>query len=346
MSDNDDPENQQSNGDDARPAGLTDSQVAMSGNDQPQPPSSEQSAIHHDPAPSHKTRLREIRRLDAINAGVGVAMLLVAIVALIVASDTSDIKHAVNNISTLATQTKREADALNEQLTQIRRQADALAAQVDQMKRQAKATENMAYSAQGQLAEIRKQTVAISYQTRAITASSGAQAQAADAQRKMADITARAQKPDVDLMELSISGLKSAPDKDGGVTVPVSWRFRNSGGSALAVVSVEFGLWFGAALPNQMPKGTFVGGNDVEVLPQITSAFSLRDPWKFVLKKKVADAVSSRTENLFFFAVFRYRDKNGDTHYRCFGRQFIFKSGDDNSDFAVPAGGSAYQCRT
>lgn len=164
MPNNDDPESQQSNGDDTPPASLADSQIAPSGNNHPQPPGSEHSAAQGDPAPTHKTILWEIRWLDVINALVGVAMLIVAIAAYRVASDTGDIKKAVANISDLATQTKREADNLHDQFGQIKREADAAEAQTQllkdqlgQVKLQTSAFQSQASAAHGQLREMRQE---------------------------------------------------------------------------------------------------------------------------------------------------------------------------------------------
>jgi hypothetical protein len=64
------------------------------------------------------------------------ANFLVAIVAVVLASDTSDLKSAVRNISALATQTKRQADNMDKQLVQVKREADAAQTQVSVLKNQ------------------------------------------------------------------------------------------------------------------------------------------------------------------------------------------------------------------
>ncbi len=88
--------------------------------------------------------------LDVINVGVGIGTLLVAIAAYRVASDTSDIKNAVGNISTLATQTKRQADETHNQVVAVQSQADIL-------KRQLAAMERLADASQGQISEMRSE---------------------------------------------------------------------------------------------------------------------------------------------------------------------------------------------
>jgi hypothetical protein len=147
---------------------------------------------------------------ETIAAIVG---LVVAIVALMITIDSRDSQNAISKLSELAVQTKRQADATNSQLDQIRRQASA--------------TEIIAKSAQQQLDEIRSQTDAISHQTKAIKASSDVSIRSAQAQREMAEVTAKAHKPDVHLSKLTLSGLKSDPPK-----TFLFRRFRNTGGSA------------------------------------------------------------------------------------------------------------------
>ena len=94
-----------------------------------------------------------------------VASVGVAVVAVMVASNTKDIKAAIANLSDLATQTKRQADNTSGQLIAL----------------------------QDQVGEAKAQTKAISAQTDAIKNSSDANIKAATAQQRMADVTAKAQ---------------------------------------------------------------------------------------------------------------------------------------------------------
>ena len=52
------------------------------------------------------------------------------------AADTSDIQHAIGNLSELATQTKRQADNTHEQLGAVRDQVSALKDQAEEAKLQ------------------------------------------------------------------------------------------------------------------------------------------------------------------------------------------------------------------
>jgi hypothetical protein len=274
-----------------------------------------------DSRPTYKTLWREIRIIDLINCFVGVAMLIVAIAAYYIASNTSDIKSAISNLSDLAIQTKRQADAMSDQLGAVREQVAAL---------------------KEQAAETKLQTEAISQQTAAIKASSDANIKSAKAQQTLAEVTARAQRPDVDLMELEISGLNNAPDKDGIVPVNLTWRFRNTGGSALTVKDVRFGVQTGEALPEIMPDGVILNGSGIVVINSITSAFSPKDPLPMQLPQAQADAAMNGSVKVFFFARFEYWDSLRTEHAKCFGRQFLLKNG--SSYFTTPSGGPAYQC--
>ena len=314
-------EAEKANSEDAAPPGVGKREIQPRGDEQPKQPNTGQRRAQEDNRPTYKTLWREIRIIDLINCFVGVAMLIVAIAAYRIASDTSDIKSAISNLSDLAIQTKRQADAMSDQLGAVREQVTAL---------------------KEQAAETKLQTEAISQQTAAIKASSDANIKAAQAQQIMAEVTARAQRPDVDLMELTISGLNNEPDKNGIVPVNLFWRFRNTGGSALTVKDVRFGVQTGEALPDIMPDGVVFDGSGIVVVNSITSAFSPKDPLKLEVQKAQADAVLNGSLKAFFFARFEYWDSLHIEHAKCFGRQFLLKDG--NSYFVTPSGGPAYQC--
>ena len=84
---------------------------------------------------------------------VGVGSLVVSYMTYRNAADTSDIKTAIGNLSDLASQTKRQADAMHDQLGAIRDQVE----------------------------EAKRQTAAIASQTEAIKASSEAALKSAEA---------------------------------------------------------------------------------------------------------------------------------------------------------------------
>lgn len=307
--------------DNAAPSGVGEGEVQPRGNEQPEQTHSGEGRTDEDDQPTNKTLWHEIRILDVINSIVSVAMLIVALAAYRLASDTSDIKSAISNLSDLAVQTKRQADAMSDQLGAVREQVAAL---------------------KEQAAETKLQTEAISQQTTAIKASSDANIKAANAQQNLAEVTARAQRPDVDLVDVDLSGLNSAPDKDGMVAVKLMWHFRNSGGSAFTAKDVRFGVQTGDALPETMPPGQIIDGSGIVVINSITSGFSPKDPLSLQVPKTLADAAMDGSLKVFFFARFEYWDTSHIEHAKCFGRQFLFKDG--SSYFTTPSGGEAYQC--
>jgi hypothetical protein len=245
-----------------------------------------------------------------------VGSLIVAAIALIVASNTQDIKAAIHNLSELATQTKRQADTTEDQLAAVR----------------------------DQVGEAKAQTKAIAEQTTAIKDSSDANIKAATAQQRMADVTAKAQTPNVDLIEVRVRGLTNEVGQDGRVPFTLSWMFRNTGGSAFTTKNVLNGLVIGNSLPEKMPGGSNFPGQDTVVTPTITSAFGPAEPLSMWMDSKARDALLKGETKVFFFARFDYVDRLGVDHSKCFGREIILK--DKASYFAVPAGGIAYRCAT
>jgi hypothetical protein len=306
---------------DGAPPRVGEGEVQPRSDAKPQQPDTGKHHAQDDERPTYKTLWREIRIIDLINCFVGIAMLIVAVSAYRIASDTSDIKGAIGNLADLAVQTKRQADAVSDQLSAVREQVTAL---------------------KEQAAETKLQTEAISQQTAAIKASSDANIKAANAQQILAEVTARAQRPDVDLTDVDLSGLNNAPDKDGMVAAKLMWHFRNSGGSAFTAKEVKFGVQTGDALPETMPSGQIINGSGIVVINSITSGFSPKDPISLQVPKAQADAVMDGSLKVFFFARFEYWDTSHLEHAKCFGRQFLFKEG--SSYFTTPSGGTAYQC--
>ena len=253
--------------------------------------------------------------LTASSVLVGLASLVVSIVAVMIASNSQDIKVAIANLSQLATQTKRQADNASGQLGALREQVE----------------------------EARAQTKAISDQTEAIKSSSDANIKSATAQQKMADVTAKAQVPDVDLRELQINGLNGEPEKDDWVPIKLFWRFSNTGGSALTTKKVIYGLEFGKSLPEKMPDGFVFDGQDLVVTPAINSAFAPAEPLSFRISHLARDNIKSGNWKVFFFAKYYYEDSLGVKHSKCFGRAAILNSNGEYN-FSVPAGGAAYKC--
>jgi hypothetical protein len=278
------------------------------------------------------TRLDINERLTAVLAAgallTGVGSLTVSFLAWRTAADTTDIKAAISNLSTLATETKRQANGIHDQLGAMKDQVGAMRDQVGALKEQ--------------VGEAKLQTKAISEQTTAIKATSDANVRSAQAQQRMADITATAQTPAVALRELKVEGLDAEPDKEGMVPFKLFWRFADTGGSSFTAKRIIYGLFAGKALPDKMPEGIVFDGQEVVVTPAITSAFAPASPLELRMGKDMRDNVTKHGSKLFFFARFEYEDTLGALHARCFGREFILKG--SSSDFAIPSGGPAYQC--
>ena len=143
--------------------------------------------------------LRRLTTNEWLTFLVAVGSLVVSFLTYRNAADTSDIQHAIGNLSELATQTKRQADATHEQLGAVRDQVSALKDQAEEAKLQT--------------AAIAKQTEAIKASSDAAIRSAEATISAARAQQTMAEVTAQAQKPDVDLAELTVNGLNESPTR-------------------------------------------------------------------------------------------------------------------------------------
>ena len=273
-----------------------------------------------------------LRRLDTnqwLTFLVGFGSLAVAFATYRNAADTSDIKNAIGNLSELATQTKRQADATHDQLAAVKDQVSALRDQAEEAKRQT--------------AAIAKQTEAIKASSDAAIRSAEANISAAKAQQTMAEVTAQAQKPDIDLTELTVTGLNGEPDKDGMVHPKLFWRFRDTGGSSITVKEVIFDVWPGDALPQEMPQGIRLPNDAGLVLTNISvSSLSPLNPLPFNIPTAIRDALNRGDKKLFFFAKFEYWDNLKVEHSRCFGREFKLKDG--SSTFTIPSGGDAYQC--
>jgi hypothetical protein len=166
----DNPHDHKNNGDNSLPPSIAESQPHASGDTHPQVPNPKGDNPDNDKKPSYKILWRQIRWLDTINTIATIGMLLVAVAAYRIASDTRDVKTAVKNISDLATQTKRQADALDKQFGQVKREADAaqdqtsiLRSEFGEMQSQTGAFQSSATAAQGQLREMRAEQRALIY---------------------------------------------------------------------------------------------------------------------------------------------------------------------------------------
>ena len=95
----------------------------------------------------------------------------------------------------------------------------------------------------------------------------------------MADVTVQAQKPDVSLQEITLSGLDAPADNDGIVHPQILWQFNNTGGSSLTVKDIIWGVWIGGdGLPQNMPEGTRVDGNGIVITNKTNSLIGTQLP--------------------------------------------------------------------
>jgi hypothetical protein len=250
------------------------------------------------------------------------------------AADTSDLKRAVKGLTALA-------KAQSDQAEQTRRQADAATSQVAEMRTQTADLAAQAKAAQGQLAAAKSQTKAISEQTSAIKAEADSRIKASAAEKRMADAAAESVIPRVDLGELSISGLTAASP----ATLLASWRFNNVGSGSFIAKSVDWGIYFGAKLPDEMPLGFHTDGNDYSISNNLVSGLSISDVKLNANLSDISDVLSG-TKNVFFFAKIHYvNSSDGAAHTKCFGEQFIMRSPSLNVSAGYkPSGGAAYKC--
>jgi hypothetical protein len=246
--------------------------------------------------------LRRLTTNEWLTFFVGFSSLVVSFMTYRNAADTSDIKTAIGNLSELATQTKRQADAMQEQLAAVRSQAE---------------------EAKLQTAAIAKQTEAIKASSDATVRSAEANITAANAQEKMAQVTAQTRIPEANLLELTLSGGGDA-DKDGLVHPGLMWKFNNTSGSSFTVKDVIFGVIPGDSLPAEMPAGTRVDGLSVVIGNNNPTSFGPKETIKLKVPKNDWDEVSRGTVKLFFYAKIEYFDSLKEEHSRCFGRQFVF----------------------
>jgi Tfp pilus assembly major pilin PilA len=169
-----------------------------------------------------------------------------------------------------------------------------------------------------------------------------ASTKAAEAQRHLADVSEKAQIPQVTLGELKVGDFKGDPDKDGNVIVSITWRLNNSGGGSFRSKEFEWGIWLGE-LPAEIPKGAVTPGFDYVIVNNLTSGLSLSEPVKLPIPKALADQVASGKVRLFFFGTFKYDNGvTGEPRTKCFGEELIMRGG--SSAGFKPAGGPAYRC--
>jgi len=247
-----------------------------------------------------------LHNLSGVDNLVGIAMFFVAVAAYRVASDTSDIKGAVQHIADLATQTKREADELGSQFALL--------------KRQAVASETLATNSQGQLTAAQSQTKAISKQTDAIRRSAIAEIRSASAQEKSAIVAIQARLPVIRLTRAWMEGLGNAPDKDGIVHFTMNVSFANFGGSAIYNPHGTVYPFIEPALPQFADfNGPHfeIGINNLSVMPGLRFG-GAKSGVPLVMKKTIADQIESGGLPVFVYGIIDYTDSMNAAHRFCF----------------------------
>ncbi|MDR3527727.1 MAG: hypothetical protein P4L57_10630 [Rhizomicrobium sp.] len=120
LADQNNADHEKTDSDTATPSSLINGEIEVASDGHPKPTDGGGKPANGETPPTSKTLRKEIRWFDWVNAGVAVATLIVAFAAYRVASDTRDIKSAVANLSTLASQSARQAKAAEGQLNEIR----------------------------------------------------------------------------------------------------------------------------------------------------------------------------------------------------------------------------------
>jgi hypothetical protein len=230
--------------------------------------------------------------------------------------DTRDLKVAVSNLSELAKQTKRQADALNGQLELVR----------------------------SQVGEAKRQTAAISKQTSAIQVSSEAQVKSADAQKRAADLGASAVRVRIALSTLNIEGFDTKTAKDGLVEIKLRPQFANVGGVSFVTGEERISLFTGSQLP---PTPDYsgagkVGGNDLAVQPH--STFGATNPLITRLPTSTVQDILDGKKFAYVYGTVEYVDATDRPGRWCFAVQVVFSDGAPN--YFKTVGGPAYHCET
>ncbi len=291
--------------------------------------------------PSALLFLRELNTNERITAllafgsiCIGAGALAVAYETWQTARDSSDIKAAIGNLSTLAVQTKRQADGQRDQLAALREQ----------------------------VAEARAQTRAISEQTNAIKTSSAAALRTAAAQAKIADVeiktaqaeiaaaqaqeisaraVAQANLPSLFLSSIEFNGLDASPDASGQITIKVKPIFGNNGGTMFQGATIFSLTYIPLSTDPDFSKSFIFGGNEIST-PN-GGAFYPTQPVSVTLPKNIAASFLDGKVPLFIAGGTTYTDAAKQQHQWCFAYIVMHRP----EGFAYyQTGGPAYHCQT
>lgn len=300
--------------------------------------------------------ISELKISDRITSLLAFSSLIVAIGSLAVAyltyktaSDTRDIKQAVRGLADLASQTKRQADAVSRQVNAMGNQENIMAGEFGEMQTQTADLSAQAVAAQGQLSAAKAQTSAISQQTTAIKDSSnaavrtaGAQIESAQAQTRAAQIAAAAQQPTITLADVTVRGLNNSPDKSGVVHFTMNLHFMNIGGSSVEVRKNEMHIFVGEKLPPTPPQGTFLPMAGNGIIIGRDRWYGPTQPYELSTSKAFADSINAGKANFYFYGRLYYLEATKVEHTFCYSQIVMFKDGDSLT--TAPEGSAAYQC--
>lgn len=201
--------------------------------------------------------------------------------------ENGDIKQAITNLSTLAEQTKREADIHEKQLGML--------------------SEQISYQ--------KEQTGQIAAQTVAITKSADAQIRSSTAQKSAADTQRRSQEPLLSMSQLWLQGFKDPADDDDRIALRLKFNFRNEGGAAL-VTSIGSNLLISANDPVRIPQLIMTRESDVSV--SASTLLLLREPMTIRFHKTDIDAVNAGRRNIYLAVRIKFKDVSREQHDQCF----------------------------
>lgn len=282
-----------------------------SGDSNPEPSAAGEKPADNNATPRQWFDWKSIPWFDFSNTVVAIAALGVAYATYLVASDTSDLKKAVSKISDLASQTKREADALGAQFDQVKRQADALSAQLHQMKRQATASEAIATNAQAQTKAISEQSVTL-------------QRSLAESDRVIIIVTIP-----------EIKSLVSTPNEPEGMGISFNCYIGNYGRSPAIVNGIDIEVWSDVSGPaNSLQfyrppfSDTVLPVNDPLKLP-------FHDIW--VHGKGTYAEFLTGMKSFFISGRISYKNIAGEERLYTFRRKYIY--GQSFFDTGPPASG-------
>ncbi|HLZ75453.1 hypothetical protein [Phenylobacterium sp.] len=259
-------------------------------------------------------RYRGLTVAEWLTAGVGLGSVVIGIGSLAVAwltyengKDTRDIKRAIASLTTLAEQTKRQAD-----------------------------------NSAGQLAVLRDQVGETRRQTTAIEASATANAKSAEAQRKAADIDVSTTRAALTLSDPNIFLYSGEIDENATILVKIRPEFSNIGSTSIYLGAGEYHIFIGGglpAVPPNTPTNRFGGANDLVSQPH--STFGPTDPIEFRITKAESNEIEAGRDNVYIYGFINFTDFLQKRGKYCFAYRVSFQK---QHILTQSTGGPAYHC--